>query len=200
MALPVLEELKQELARVCVAGSGLAKGDPRLLKYLPTLSAMGKKAPVFNSMAAKLKSLCEDDNSPENLMDLSVMLFSVLYTQSASPDTTGWPELEYAEESLPPTVLPCSALSGALYDIDKKSAYAPDRLEPMIEKGLINDPRLYRALCRSISGGDSSFEDFLEEKVFPVLDKAAEPFLKAELAISTGKRAHKIRWLIEKMR
>ncbi|MDR2105191.1 MAG: hypothetical protein LBP51_05490, partial [Deferribacteraceae bacterium] len=57
MAIPVLNELSNELTRIYVAGSPLAKGDPRLSKYIPVLKKLGEKAAVFNSLSERIDAL-----------------------------------------------------------------------------------------------------------------------------------------------
>jgi hypothetical protein len=200
MALPILDELKQELDRVYAAGSGLAKGDPRLLKYLPALSAMGKKAPVFNTMAEKLKALCEEDNTADNLLDLGVMLYSVLYTQCQSPDTSEWKDASFGEHSLPPTVLPASVLERLATDLEKKTATTMNItiLDSLLSKGAHTDPRLYRAYCRAISGNDNTLDRFLDDKIIPNLGPEFDAFLKDELAVATGKRRAVIKEICER--
>jgi hypothetical protein len=200
MALPILDELKQELDRVYAAGSGLAKGDPRLLKYLPALAAMGRKAPVFNSMAEKLKALCEEENTADNLLDLGNILYSVLYTQCSSPDTTGWREPAYVENSLPETKLNAAILEKLASDLEKKAANYMNIsvLESLRAKGLHTDPRLYRSYCKAVSGDSSNMEEYLEEKLLPSLGPAFDSFLEDELPRALGKRLKKIKDIIER--
>jgi hypothetical protein len=200
MALPVLEELKQELARVYSAGSNLAKGDPRLLKYLPALAAMGQKAPVFNSLAAKLKTLCEEEeNSQENLMDLGIMLYSILYTQSASPNVSAWTEVAPGQGGLPPTSLPYSKLMGVFDGMGKRGSASLLKLDVLVKNRQHNDPRLYVAYCRAISKESTVLGNYVENEVIPTLGKPIVPFLKDELAKSDGKRANKLEKLRKKL-
>ncbi|MDR1639365.1 MAG: hypothetical protein LBT59_06705 [Clostridiales bacterium] len=200
MALPILDELKQELDRVYAAGSGLAKGDPRLLKYLPALTAMGRKAPVFNTMAEKLKALCEEDNTADNLLDLGNILYSVLYTQCSSPDTTAWREPSFVENSLPETKLNAAVLERLASDLEKKLANYMNIsvLESLQSKGLHTDPRLFKAYCKAINGDKSNMEEFLEEKLFPTLGPAFDAFLEDEVPRALGKRLLKIKDIIER--
>ncbi|MDR1538333.1 MAG: hypothetical protein LBU32_10120 [Clostridiales bacterium] len=200
MAIPILEELKNELARIYSAGSGLAKGDPRLQKYMPALRALGQKAPVFNALADKLSALIGGGaDSQENLLDLGVMLYSVLYTQSALPSVAEWEDMPFREEDLPNTCLPYTEIVSITEMLKKKTINTNHILilTELFNKGKHNDPRLYKSYCQAITASGTGTSEYIETAIMPSIGEPIMQRLQEECDASTGKRAAKIKKLME---
>ncbi len=55
MSIAVLVQASQEMRRLAIAGSGLAKDDFRIQKLIEPLTLSAKKAPVFGKVATALQ-------------------------------------------------------------------------------------------------------------------------------------------------
>jgi len=100
MALPLLNDLRNELERLYIAGSALALDDPRVKRHLPALQKLGERAPVFRNLADRLAALTETEASPENLMEAGTMLYSILYSQGRTDNGCTLKPFAYSETPL----------------------------------------------------------------------------------------------------
>jgi hypothetical protein len=86
MSIALVIETQQEVRRLLIAGSEMAKEDFRLQKILPALKASGAKAPIFARIAAALETVinASGGKTAENLLELANLVNAVLYTQGES--------------------------------------------------------------------------------------------------------------------
>src|SRR5438105_14876132 len=83
MSLAILTRVSDEVRRLAIAGSRVAKGDFRLRALLPALEQAGAKAPVFARVAeaAKAVTQADDQTSAYHLLELATLVGAILYTQ-----------------------------------------------------------------------------------------------------------------------
>lgn len=181
MKLQPLYDLQQEINRLFIAGSKFAKGDPRLTKHIPVFNKLGEKAPVFKKLADDIEDLINTDTqlSAEKLSAVSVLLYSILYTQG---DT-----FEEGMETKP---------LEPLFNIDTLDTdFSYRRIKPVIEaltttksgrleivrdavkEGLFKDFRTYRYVDFALGDKYAELVAYVEEVVAPSIGKGLVPFL-----------------------
>ena len=193
MAIPILNELNEEIKRLYIAGSPLAKGDPRIKKYIQPLEKLGQRAPVFAALAAKLTELTEfseegGKSSPENLMETGTLLYSVLYTQGAADAEGELLEINYAEKPLTVKKIPHSKLH-PLIDVLLSGTQTHSAIpEEAFKEGYYDDPRLYPAYVKAVTPTLSYVSNFVADTIIPAIGRPLLPFLKAAFNINGDKR------------
>lgn len=190
MSIPVLNELSDELTRIYVAGARLAKGDPRLKKYIAPLDTLGQKAPVFAALSKKLAELVdgEEKSSPENLMELGTLLHSVLYTQGATTSGTALADVEYGEEPLKVAQMPYSQLHELIDLLTSGSQQHTPIIDEAYKCGTYNDPRLYEAYIESVTENKSYLSNYVCETILPAIGQDIAPFIERALNIDGQRR------------
>ena len=63
MSIAVLTQVYDEVRRLAIAGSVVARGDFRLKKLIPPLEQAGAKAPVFAKVAEAVKAVVESNGT-----------------------------------------------------------------------------------------------------------------------------------------
>ncbi|MCL1937336.1 MAG: hypothetical protein FWF52_02940 [Candidatus Azobacteroides sp.] len=182
MKLQTLYDLQQEINRLFIAGSKFAKEDPRLQKQIPTLQKLGEKAPVFKKLANDLEDLLHSDAQPsaDKLMAISILLYSVLYTQGETVESG-----DYEEKTLTPIL--------NIQDVNTKSSYL--QLKPVIdalripnsgrleilkdafERKLFKDSRTWPYLEEALADKYTELCDFVEKTIIPSIGQPMIPFL-----------------------
>lgn len=190
MGIPIIDEISQEITRLYIAGSPLAKGDPRISKYIPTLEKLGQKAPVFKAIAAKLSALTsgEENGSPEQLMEVGMLIYSVMYTQGKTEPEGEIAPLEFGDSPLELEKVPYSTLHQLLEILETKSQKHSKELIQAYQSGQYRDPRLYQAYCQAITDRHSFVSDFIEEQILPSIGEEMVPFIEDEMKLDGGKR------------
>lgn len=201
MAIPILNELNEEITRLYVAGSPLAHGDPRLKKYIPALQKLGEKVPVFAALSAKLSALIESDekSSPEALMEVGLLLYSVLYTQGETGAQGEVREPVYADAPLAVERTPYSKLHELIELLTSRSQSYTNLLEEAYESKRHNDPRLFEAYCEAITDNHTQISDYVEGTLIPSVGANMIPFLTEALDITGSKRHSRLFRLLYKL-
>lgn len=194
MALPILTELEQEITRLTIAGSPLAKGDPRLKKYIPALGKLGEKVPVFAQLAERVTTLteCDEKSSPEALMSVNMLLSSVMFTQGSTDIGAEIEALSYAERPLAVASTPYSQLSEVIRLFELGSGQHSDLPKQLYEQGRHRDPRLFAAYITSVTDAKSYISDFVCATILPDLGEEILPFLLEEFDPKGSKRHARI--------
>ncbi|MDR1170548.1 MAG: HEAT repeat domain-containing protein [Prevotellaceae bacterium] len=181
MKLLPLYDLLHEISRLFIAGSKFAKNDPRLLKQVAVFNRLGEKSAIFKKIAEDIEALAGADpaDSSAKLLDISTLLYSMLYTQSDTADAE-------QQETKPAPVM-------ALNDVRTDKSYL--ELKPLIEalvmqkggrlgrvksafeNGLCDDFRIYRLLDAALADRYTEFADYLENTVIPSIGKPIIPFI-----------------------
>jgi hypothetical protein len=176
-----LYDLQHEINRLFIAGSKFAKNDPRLLKQAAVFNQLGEKSPVFKKIAEGIEALinAESVDSSIKLLDLSTLLYAVLYTQGETVDA------EQPKTELSPVLL--------LNDVYTKTSYLA--IKPVIEvltlqKGgrmynikaafenkRFNDFRIYHLFDAALADSHTEFADYIETVIIPAIGKPIIPFI-----------------------
>ncbi|GHT19003.1 hypothetical protein FACS189429_6230 [Bacteroidia bacterium] len=181
MKLQILYDLQQEVNRLFVAGSKFASGDPRLQKYVPLLKKMGEKVPVFTKLAEQTEDLLQSDtqNAAEKLANLSILLYSVLYTQGEQIDSQA--------DELPQ--IPSVELAGVKTEytyrvlkpiIDALTTAKPGRMELLhnaYERKVFTDSRTFPYLNFALADKSVDVANYVETPVIQSVGKSILPFI-----------------------
>ena len=181
MKLLPLYDLQQEVNRLFIAGSKFAKNDPRLQKQVAIFNKLGEKAPVFKKIAENIESLLNADSieSSGKLLELSTLLYSVLYTQGETFD----PEQPQAELN---PVLPIKditteksyqALKPLIEALTEQKQGRLEILKDAFENNQLNDFRTYHLLNNALGDRYTELADYIETTVIPSIGAPMLPFL-----------------------
>jgi hypothetical protein len=176
-----LYDLQKEINRLFIAGSKFAKNDPRLQKQTAVFAKLGEKSPVFKKLAEGIDSLvnAESVDSSSKLLEISTLLYSILYTQGETVDT------EQQETALEP-VLPLQyvntnksylALKPLIEALSMQKEGRMDDVKTAFENGQINDFRIYHLFDGALSDRYSEFAEYIETTVIPAIGKPMIPFI-----------------------
>jgi hypothetical protein len=181
MKLLPLYDLQQEINRLFIAGSKFAKNDPRLQKQAAVFNKLGEKSPVLRKIAEGIDALvnAESVDSSARLLEISTLLYSVLYTQGETVDTG------QQESKLTPVLHLDDVYTGMsyltifhLFEISSvQMGGRIDYLKVILESGLVNDFRIYRLLVAALEDRDGEFADYIETAVIPEIGKPMIPFI-----------------------
>ncbi|MHC6203784.1 HEAT repeat domain-containing protein [Breznakiellaceae bacterium SP9] len=178
MALAILNELNNELIRVTIAGSALAKDDPRIKKYIPAVQKLGEKAPVFAVLADKLQALTQGaaQESPEALLEAGVLLYSLRYTQGKT-DIEGEAVEPDTAAGLIQHKIPYSTFI-KVYETYKSSERALRRL---IAAKLHTDPRFFPFYSDCFFNRNTPAYSLIVDEIIPGIGRAIVPELLRKL-------------------
>ena len=181
MKLQPLYDLQREINRLFIAGSKFTKDDPRLQKHIPILNKLGEKAPVFNKLAADIQSLLSADSqqSSGKLMDVSILLYSILYTQGETEESEvevheQTPNVNIEEVNTDYSYLQLKPVLEAL------TTSKPGRMEILkdaLEQKVFNDSRTYQYLDIALGDKYSELCYYVENTIIPKVGRPMIPFL-----------------------
>lgn len=182
-----LYDLQQELNRLFIAGSKFAKNDPRLQKHIPILKKLGEKAPVFNKLAQEVEELLqiETQYSAEKLLNVSTLLYSVLYTQGVTtlPEAKRreyQPNIALADVNTNYSYL---QLKPVLQALTESKSGRLEVLKDAFERGVFKDSRTYGYLNIALGDKYTELGDYVEETLIPSCGQAMIPFLLSEFRL-----------------
>jgi len=200
MLAPILSNLKNELERVYISGSTMARNDPRLKKHIPGLEKLGERAPVFKNLANKLTVLTQDESTPESLMEAGSIIFSLIYSQGSTNNDMELRPMEYETTPLAVTRTGYFELNDLMLSIKPKAFNTPELLINLYEQNRHHDPRLYKSFVKCVKIGNTKtgvYDEsgkFLEtpttdiagKLIIPSLGPSIIPVIKNELDIKGG--------------
>lgn len=195
MKLQPLYDLQEEINRIYVAGSKLSAGDPRLQKHIPIFNKLGEKVPVFARIAAGLDDLlvAEKDTSAEKLIAISILLYSVLYTQGETIE-----EGLKISEQVPTINLDDLATNSSYLEIkpivEALTSTGSGRYEVVMdafERKVLNDSRLYQYVDAALGDKYSELSTLIETKIIPSIGSSMLPILLKNFAIEATKDQEK---------
>ncbi|MDR0757100.1 MAG: HEAT repeat domain-containing protein [Tannerella sp.] len=176
-----LYDLQKEINRLFIAGSKFAKNDPRLQKQAAIFAKLGEKSPVFKKVAEGIENLvnAESLDSSTKLLEISTLLYSILYTQGETVDT------EQKETELEPVL--------SLKDVNTNKSYLALKplieiltlqkvgrmldMEKIFENGQFNDFRIYHLFDTALADNYTGFAEYIETTVIPAIGKPMIPFV-----------------------
>ncbi|OCA85694.1 hypothetical protein A8F94_12525 [Bacillus sp. FJAT-27225] len=176
MSIPVLIELKEEARRLAIAGSDLARGDMKLQKAIPVLKKMGEKAPVFKRLGQLTEELANGNgSSAEDLLELSQLLSSVLYTMGI---TGKQGEITNAGHSMSyNTEMSYLSLNSILQALESKGPGRMEIVKEAYETGKMNDLRVVLPLISGLDDSHTLLADYIMDEILPSLGKQIVPLL-----------------------
>ena len=200
MSIALLVQASQEMRRLAIAGSALARDDFRVKKLIEPLKVNAQKAPVFGKVAASLEQLLEapQKESAKHLLSTSTLINAVLYTQSK----TGAPG------DLHPIVsheFPISKTASAKRlrpVIEALSTSGSGRYEIIVnafKDGIFSDYRLMLPCVGGLSDGYTEVADLISDTILPSYGDAVLPILTANLDLKGGRVDARRLWAIGKI-
>lgn len=183
MAIPILFELNQELTRLFAAGSRLSSGDPRIKKFITPLNKYGEKSPIFLKLAQLVTELLEVDTnqSAQKLIESKTFLLSVLSTQGdASPAQDNIiTDINDSQNNikLAETNRSCRTIMPVIEALTTTGSGRMEIVQQAFEKGLFNDPRLYKTAVSALEDKYAEIADYIANQVLPSMDKTVYPLL-----------------------
>ncbi len=191
MSIALLEECANETRRLAVAGSALAVGDFRLKRLMEPLGRVGAKSAVFGRVAKAVETLVDggERDSAKNLLGLTMLVNSILYTQGKTDIEGEVAELESSDMGFltgPTTLRILKPLMAAL---TRPGSGRFDVISKSHERGVFKDIRLVRPAMRALDDSYGEIADYMAEKVLPVYGRAILPQVRETLDLK-GKRGH----------
>ena len=182
-----LYDLQQELNRLFIAGSKFAKNDPRLQKYIPVLKKLGEKAPVFNKLAQEVEALLqvESQQSAEKLLNVSTLLYSVLYTQGVTIQAEATKVLQEPNVSIADvnTTYSYLQLKPVLQALTQSNSGRLEVLKDAFERGIFKDSRTFGYLSYALADKYSELADYVLQTIIPTCGQAMLPFLLSDFRL-----------------
>ncbi|MBK5720627.1 HEAT repeat domain-containing protein [Dysgonomonas sp. Marseille-P4677] len=181
MKIQPLYDLQQEINRLFIAGSKFAKGDPRLQKHIIVFSKLGEKVPVFKKIATDLEDLSTTDvqASPEKLMNISTLLYSVLYTQGEGiePDQETKEQIPGISIDEVNTEYSYLQLKPVMDALTTSNSGRLEVLKDAFERNIFNDSRTYNYLDFALGDKYGELCQYIEQTIIPKIGKPMIPFL-----------------------
>jgi hypothetical protein len=184
MKIQQLYDLQQDINRLIIAGSKFAKDDPRLQKQIQVFNKLGEKAPVFKKIAEGIENLVGADitDSADKLSDISVLLYSVLYTQGETvEDSTNAEGSTKLEPILPlddiRTDKSYMTLKPVIEALSTRRSGRLEVLKNAFENNLLNDFRIYHLLDIALEDKYNDLADYVETVIIPSIGKPMLPVL-----------------------
>lgn len=182
-----LYDLQQELNRLFIAGSKFAKNDPRLQKYIPILKKLGEKAPVFNKLAQEVEALLqvESQQSAEKLLNVSTLLYSVLYTQGVTIQAEATKALQEPNVSIADvnTTYSYLQLKPVLQALTQSNSGRLEVLKDAFKCGIFKDSRTFGYLSYALADKYSELADYVLQTIIPTCGQAMLPFLLSDFRL-----------------
>ncbi|ATA68845.1 hypothetical protein CGC48_09570 [Capnocytophaga cynodegmi] len=179
--MEILYNLQQEINRLFIAGSKFAKADPRLQKHIPTLNKLGEKAPVFTKLAKDIEQLLQTDSqqSAEKLMEISTLLYSILYTQGQTIEAnkTQKEQIPNIPLSQINTEFSYLQLKPVIQALTTSNSGRLEILTDAFERNIFKDSRTFPYLNIALADKYSNLCDYIENTIIPSVGKAIIPFL-----------------------
>ncbi|MFK8266188.1 HEAT repeat domain-containing protein [Capnocytophaga cynodegmi] len=179
--MEILYNLQQEINRLFIAGSKFAKADPRLQKHIPALNKLGEKAPVFAKLAKDIEELLQTDSqqSAEKLMEISTLLYSILYTQGQTieANTTLKEQIPNIPLSQINTEFSYLQLKPVIQALTTSNSGRLEILTDAFERNIFKDSRTFPYLNIALADKYSDLCDYIENTIIPSVGKAIIPFL-----------------------
>jgi hypothetical protein len=196
VSIDTLRELQKETRRIFIAGGGLVRDDFQIKKLIPLLKETGKSSAVFGRIAELAEKAVSsgDDNAPENLLELGIMLNAVLYTQG-NTDIPGEPVDMKSNDIGMETKHSFRKLKPVITALTVKGEGRVRIIESASESGLTNDLRLFPVLVDALDDPYINAEAMLSK----ILKPEMLPFFEMKFDINGNKKHGKVLELIYKL-
>ena len=189
MSLALIEESAKEVRRLAIAGSPLAVGDFRLKKLVAPLEQAGAKAPVFVQVAKAISELVngKETESASRLLNLSMLLNAILYTQGQTGATGSIAEMEVFEASCSNTRTSARVLKPLVLALTTSGGGRLETIRSAIQRNAFNDLRLIDPSIKALGDTFPEIADLVAEHILPAYGAGIVPLLKTSLDLK-GKK------------
>lgn len=181
MKLQPLYDLQQEINRLFIAGSKFSKGDPRIQKHIPVFNKLGERAPIFQKIASDLEELLNVDvqQSSEKLMAISILLYSVLYTQGETTETDVEEKIQQPNVDIKDvnTTYSYIQLKPVIEALTISNSGRLEVLKDALERNVFEDSRTFHYLVFALGDKYSELAEYVEKTIIPKVGKPIIPFL-----------------------
>jgi hypothetical protein len=183
MKLLPLYDLLREINRLFIAGSKFAKNDPRLQKQAAIFDKLGEKSPVFKKIAAGIEALvnAESVDSSIKLLEISALLYSILYTQGETVDAEQQETGTSATVVIPLTDVHTGKsyleLKPLIEALRLQKGGRLDTVKKSFENGQFDDFRIYPLLDEALADRYTELANYVETTVIPKIGKPIIPFV-----------------------
>ncbi|MBM7703591.1 HEAT repeat domain-containing protein [Metabacillus iocasae] len=184
--IPILSRLQDETKRLMIAGSDLAIHDPKLQKLIPTLKAMGEKAPVFAKLAALTEELIQSkEETASKLVELSHLVTSILYTQGKTGEEGSLvqSELTFTYE----TTLSHRRIYPLIEALTTSGSGRLQVIQEAVESGAYKDLRLVLPFVSALDDPYAEIGDYVATYVLPTFDASILPLIQENFHIKGAK-------------
>lgn len=191
MSTALLQELKEEVRRLYIAGSDLTVGDFRLKKLLPKFEQLGERAPIFKRLGEGIKAVIEPEigteaHSAQRLQDLNQLLSSVLYTQGITSPEGEQLSLNNIPLSLS-SHLSYRKLSAVQVALTTKGGGRYEIIEEAFKEGLFHDLRLVHLAMGALNDSYVEIAEFAADHILPAYGSQIIPLLVENFDPAGGK-------------
>jgi hypothetical protein len=180
MSLALIEESAHEVRRLAIAGSPLAVGDFRLKKLIPPLEQAGAKVPVFAQVAKAINDVvtATEADSAARLLNLSILLNAILYTQGQTSTPGDFQSLETFPSKCSTTRTTARVLKPLIEALSASGAGRLEVIKSAVERGAFNDLRLIDPAIFALGDNFGEIADLVAEKILPAYGPGIIPRLK----------------------
>lgn len=191
MSTALLQELKDEVRRLYIAGSDLTVGDFRLKKLLPKFEQLGERAPIFKRLGEGIIAVIEPEigtevHSAQRLQDLNQLLSSVLYTQGITSPEGEQLSLNNIPLSLS-SHLSYRKLSAVQVALTTKGGGRYEIIEEAFKEGLFHDLRLVHLAMGALNDSYVEIAEFAADHILPAYGSQIIPLLVENFDSAGGK-------------
>lgn len=191
MSVALLAQVYDETRRLAIAGSVVAPGDFRIKKLIAPLEQAGAKAPVFAKVAEGVKAVVDstDKTSAQALLDLTILLSAILYTQGETGVAGKLEPIETTDLGLVATQTSARVLKPLMEALSTKGSGRLEIIRDACERDAFRDMRLIQPAVAAIDDAYPEIADLICDKVLPLYGKAILPALRSSFDMK-GRAGH----------
>lgn len=191
MSIALLTQVHDETRRLAIAGSVAAPGDFRLKKLVAPLEQAGARTPVFAKVAEAVQAVVDsqEQTSARSLLDLTMLVNAILYTQGEVGCEGDLAPIETSELGAPTTQASARVLKPLLEALTNTGSGRLEMIRDAHERGAFGDLRLVKPALAALDDGYAEIADLVAENVLPLYGKAILPELQQTLDLK-GRAGH----------
>ncbi len=185
MSIPVLIQTYEEVRRLAIAGSAVARGDYRLKKLLSPLEQAAQKAPVFAKVGEAVQRLVEssEKTSGAALLELATLINAILYTQGETGIAGELVPIKSVELGRLRTQASARVLKPLQEALTSTGSGRLEIIRDALERGTFQDLRLVAPALAALDDKNADIADLVADRILPIYGPAIVPALQAKLDI-----------------
>ncbi len=187
MSIAILTQVYDEMRRLAIAGSVVARGDFRLKKLISPLEQAGARAPVFAKVAEAVKAVVEgkEQTSAPALLELTTLVNAILYTQGETGMDGALEPIETTDLGTTITQAGARVLKPLVEALTTTGSGRIELIRDAHERGAFRDLRLVKPALDALDDPHGEIADF----ILPLYGKAILPELRAKFDMK-GRAGH----------